>query len=238
MRARALAVLRRAVPPGSRVIDLGCGPGTDAQALADAGYRVTAVDWSPSMVSEARQRVARAGLAGRVTVERLGIHELDQLPAGRFDAAWSDFGPLNCVPDLPAAARLIAGRLRPGGVLAASVIGRIVPWELALFAAKRDWSRARVRFARGFVAVPLDGGQVWMRYFRPAEFEQPFRRAGFERLSLRALGVLAPPPYLEAFARRHPRLVRALMRLEDAVAGWPGIRGCGDHFLIVLRRRT
>ena len=168
--------------------------GGDSAALAKAGYRVTAIDWSPNMVEQARARMASAGVSDRVTVQHLGIHQLERLPSDVFDAAYSNFGPLNCVPDLSAAARQIAARLKPGGVLIASVIGRVCPWELVLYATRGDWDRARIRFAADSVRVPLNGQTVWTRYYRPAEFEQFFVAAGFTRLSLRALGLCAPPP--------------------------------------------
>src|SRR4029077_192501 len=113
------------------------------------------------MVEQARARVSAAGMSRQVTVQHLGIHQLERLPLGIFDAAYSNFGPLNCVPDLSAAATQIAGRLRPGGVIVASVIGRICPWELALYLARRNWDRARVRFAANSVGVPLNGETVW-----------------------------------------------------------------------------
>ncbi len=237
MRRRALATLAGALPAGGHVLDLGCGPGTDEDTLVSLGYRVTAIDWSPAMVDEARRRVAAAGLSDRVDVHRLGIDDIDHLDPQVFDGAWSNFGALNCVPDLPAAARAIARRVRPGGVLVASVIGRVCPWEIGLYLARGDWRRARVRFSRAFVAVPLDGRRIWTRYYSPAEFERVFAAAGFERQSRRALALLAPPPYLEGFTTRHETLVGALWGLEDRLAHLPGIRAWGDHFLVVMKRR-
>ena len=236
MRARTIDAITRAVSPGGHLLDLGCGPGRDAAALAAAGYRVTAVDWSPAMIGQTRHRITGAGLEGRVHVRHLGIHELDQLDTAPFDGAYSDLGPLNCVPDLDAAARTLAAQLRPGGVLVASVIGRFCPWELALYAARRNWTRATIRFAPGPVAVPLDRRIVWTRYLWPSEFEAAFCRAGFTRVSLRALGLAVPPPYLEHFSNRHPRLRSALERVDDAIGAWPVFRHWGDHFLIVLKK--
>ena len=115
MRERVLAEVSRRVASRGRILDLGCGPGADDEWLARAGYRVTAIDWSPHMVEQARARMAAAGLSGQVRLQHLGIHQLDRLPIGVFDAAYSNFGPLNCVPDLSAAATEIAARLRPGG---------------------------------------------------------------------------------------------------------------------------
>jgi SAM-dependent methyltransferase len=237
MRQRTLAAVVRSVPLGARLLDLGCGPGADAEQMARAGYAVTAIDWSPAMAGEAAGRARRAGLEGRIDVKHLGIHELDRLTPDRFDGAWSNLGPLNCVPSLEDAAALIAERLRPGGVLVASVIGRICPWEIALFASRGDWRRIGVRFARGAVSVPLEGHTVWTRYYTPRAFTRAFKAAGFRRVELRALGLCVPPPYAQAFADRHPALVSRLQAVDDAIGAWPIARGFGDHFLIVLRKR-
>jgi SAM-dependent methyltransferase len=236
MRARLHRTVQALVPAGAHLLDLGCGPGTDAAVLAERGYRITAIDWSPAMVDEARRRVGGRRAGARVDVHHLGIHEIDRLDAAPFEAAYSNFGPLNCVADLPAAARRIADRLQPGGVLIASVIGRICPWELALYVARGELSRAAIRLRRGLVAVPLDGGTVWMRYFHPREFAAIFAAAGMTCVSVRALGLFVPPPYLHAFAERHPALVARLQRADDRLGAWPVLRGWGDHFLIVLRK--
>jgi SAM-dependent methyltransferase len=237
MRRRVLAEVDRRVARPGRILDLGCGPGADDEWLARAGYRVTAIDWSPQMVEQARARITAAGLSREVSIQHLGIHQLEQLPVGVFDAAYSNFGPLNCVPDLSAAATEIASRLRPGGILIASVIGRVCPWELALFTVRGDWGRARVRFAVDPVKVPLNRQTVWTRYYMPAEFERQFAGAGFVRVSLRGLGICAPPPYLNGFAERHPGITQLLHRVDDVVGAWPGLRNWGDHFLVVMRKR-
>jgi hypothetical protein len=67
--------------------------------------------------------------------------------------------------------------------------------------------------------------------------ERAFLAAGFERRSLRSLGLLVPPPYLQGFASRHGRLLRALESLEDRIAALPGLRQWGDHFLLVMAKR-
>jgi SAM-dependent methyltransferase len=236
MRQRVLETVLEFVPAESHLLDLGCGPGADEVALARAGYRITAIDWSPAMVRAALARISEAGLDGRVKVQQLGIHEIDRLEAAAFDAVCSNFGPLNCVPDLAAVARDLATRLRPRGMMVASVIGRICPWEVALFLSRGDWPRVRVRFARGLVAVPLEGQRVWTQYYTPAAFLRPFQQAGFSLVRLRALGLLTPPPYMQAFAARHPTLVERLQVIEDRIGTWPGVRQCGDHFLMVLRK--
>jgi SAM-dependent methyltransferase len=238
MRARVHATIDAHTPAGSHLLDLGCGPGTDAVSLGTRGYRVTATDWSPAMIEQTRRRVRDAQLGGAVDVQHVGIHEIDRAEPldARFDAAYSNFGPLNCVADLPAAATRIVNRLKPGGVLVASVIGRICPWEMALYASRGDFARAGVRFRRGLVPVPLDGETVWTTYIAPVEFQRTFVAAGMARVSLRALGLFVPPPYMDAFAARHPALLAGLQRADDRCGAWPLLRGWGDHFLVVMRK--
>lgn len=232
------AVLERLRTTSSEqsLLDLGCGPGQDAEFFARRGDRVMAIDWAPGMVEEARQRVARAGLSASVDILHVGIHQLDRLSGHLFDGIYSNLGPLNCVPDLSAAARAIFGLLRSRGWLITSVIGRVCPWELMLFAVTRNWTRSRLRFDKAAVPVPLERRTVWTRYYAPSEFRAAFEAAGFQHAWHRGLGLLVPPPYMLAFAERHPRLIDVLQAAEDHIAAWPGVREWGDHFLIVMRK--
>src|SRR5947209_5830963 len=46
---------------GQRVLDGGCGPGFLHRRLAARGVRLTALDFSPGMIQEARDQAARFG---------------------------------------------------------------------------------------------------------------------------------------------------------------------------------
>lgn len=236
MRALTRRALACRLRPGSRVLEIGCGPGLDAVALARAGYRVTAIDWSPKMVALARERIAAALCAHRATARLLGLHQLDALPPEGFEAVFSNLGAFNCAPDLETVAASVAGRLRPGGLVVASVMGRLCPWDWVLSLARGRWRRAFVRLHRPPVAVPFHGHTVWTRYYTPAAFVRAFARAGFVLDALRSLALFTPPPYLDGWARRHPRLVATLLALDTRLAARPILRQFGDHFLVVLRR--
>ncbi|WP_031078314.1 class I SAM-dependent methyltransferase [Streptomyces sp. NRRL S-118] len=54
-------VERGVVPPGGRVLDLGCGPGRNALYLAGRCFDVDAVDLSPQAIAWARERAREAG---------------------------------------------------------------------------------------------------------------------------------------------------------------------------------
>jgi len=237
MRSEMWRWLDATFAPGSRLLDLGCGTGLDAVRMARLGHEVTASDWSPGMAQRTLERARREGLGERVHAVHVGAHELSRLEgAGRFDGAYSNLGALNCVPELAAVARECGRLVRPGGALVFTVIGRLCPWEIAHYARRGSWARIGVRFARRLVPVGMNARTVWTRYYGPREFYRPFR-ADFCLAHFRGLCLFAPPPYLTQVRARHPAGYARLWRLDRRAAGWPLLRGMGDHFLIVMLRR-
>lgn len=77
-----LAELARHVPPGSRVLDYGCGIGSDGLALLEAGYRVELADFDNPSVRYLRWRLRHRGLAAPV-------HDLEGKVPGGFDAVYA-----------------------------------------------------------------------------------------------------------------------------------------------------
>ncbi|MFC6886778.1 MULTISPECIES: methyltransferase domain-containing protein [Actinomadura] len=104
------------IRPGHAVLDVGCGPGTDLPALAEAAGpsgEVTGVDREPAMVDEARRRTA--GLPG-VRVLPGDAHALP-LGAGSVDRARMDRVMMH-LDDPARALGALRGVLRPGGLAA------------------------------------------------------------------------------------------------------------------------
>ena len=238
MRDTMWTELDRRFARNAQLIDLGCGTGLDAVHLAQSGRSVLATDWSPAMVARTADRAARAGLSARIDARRVGAHELEQIDrhdVNGYDGAYSNFGPLNCVPDLAALSVQCARLLRPGGKLVFSVIGRLCPWEYLHYRWRRP-ERAKIRAASGPVAVSMNRQTIWTRYFKPLEFYSDFA-SHFDLLAYRALSLFVPPPYLVHWHDHYPRLIDMLGRLDDATGGWPILRNAGDHFLIVMRRK-
>lgn len=106
------------MPPAARVLDLGCGTGLAARAIARrAGFRgkVTGVDLSPYLVAAAQRLASEEGLGDRVEFRAGDVRRLD-LDEGRFDALVAHT-LLSHVED-PKSVVLQAARLvRPGGTL-------------------------------------------------------------------------------------------------------------------------
>lgn len=202
--------------PGARVLDLGCGTGADARILGGLGYAVTAVDGSAGMVAVARGR----GVDARV----VPLSRLDELRAsGPFDGLLSDFGALNCAPDLRALD--LASLLRPGGVAVIVTISPACPAE-ALALCARGRPRAAWRRRRSG-RVPVGEGEATVRYWSLPELVAGF--APLRLLDVEALGALFPPPDLG-------EAPGPLLTLDAALGRLPGVRRWGDHTLTVWER--
>jgi S-adenosylmethionine-dependent methyltransferase len=123
-------------------LDVGCGQGTQALALAARGIAVTGLDPSRDLLAVLEHDAAERGCA----VETIpgGIDDLHDLLSGRlFDLACAH-GVLMYLPDAPAALATLAGRVRPGGRVSFTVRNGDA---LALRPALRgDWPAALAAF--------------------------------------------------------------------------------------------
>jgi 2-polyprenyl-3-methyl-5-hydroxy-6-metoxy-1,4-benzoquinol methylase len=238
MRSEMWRWLDATFAPHSRLIDIGCGTGLDAIRMAQLGHRITAIDWSPQMAHRTAERASGAGVAECVQTVAIGAQELSQLEGtALYDGAYSNLGPLNCVPGLDEVSRQCARLLKPGAALVFTVIGRVCPWEMVHYILKGRWARARIRYAPDFVAVGMNKRTIWTHYYQPREFYRYFQ-GEFELQEYRGLCTFAPPPYLTWMRDRHPRWYDRLWRLDRRLSGFPLLRDIGDHFLMVMKRRA
>ena len=98
--------------PDQQVLDVGCGVGTSAIAIARRfGATVTAVDLSPIMLTRARSNVQHAGLIGQVTVSLGDILALD-FPDHTFDRVVAE--AVTMFVDRPRAVRELLRVCKPG----------------------------------------------------------------------------------------------------------------------------
>jgi SAM-dependent methyltransferase len=102
---------------GRRVLEIGCGIGTDTMNFARAGAQVTAVDLSGASLEVAKQRAAVFGLSDRVRFLQADAERLTELlPGETFDLVYS-FGVIHHSPHPERIIGQIGRLLKPGGTL-------------------------------------------------------------------------------------------------------------------------
>jgi SAM-dependent methyltransferase len=121
--------------PGARILDVPCGYGRHASALARRGFRVLGVDLSRAMIAEARRRFATGS---RLTFVRRDMRRIAF--RDEFDAVinlYTSFGYFTPAQN-QAVLRRMARALRPGGTLL--VDHRDPAYDATL--PRRPWYRA------------------------------------------------------------------------------------------------
>ena len=112
-----LEALDRHAPVPGKALDLGCGPGIHSVALAQRGWRVTAVDVAPGAISMATRFATRA----KARIEFVNCDVLGFRPIkGAYDLV-HDRGFLHTLPksDRRKWRKVVATALRPGGIVIA-----------------------------------------------------------------------------------------------------------------------
>jgi SAM-dependent methyltransferase len=187
--------------PGMRVLDVGCGPGRHALALARRGLTVVGVDHSPEFVALARDAAAEDGLTA--TFHELDVRDLAY--DAEFDAAiclcQGGFGLLGGRDEAAVFAR-IASTLQPGGRLALSAFS-------AAFVLRNLEAGEEFDLATGVLhetATVRDPGgreeefELWTTCFTVRELELLARSAGLDVVAVHGVtpgAYRAQPPALD-----------------------------------------
>lgn len=144
---------------GTQLLDVGCGSGYFARAMAERGASVTAFDLSPRMIEHAK----RGG--GDIAYEVLDATMVgEHYAAASFDVVTACMA-LQDMPDVPAVLRGIARVMKPNGRCVASIEHPCTSTPY------REWQRDRER------------RKQWLcidRYFEHAAMDYTWKRWSYE----------------------------------------------------------
>jgi ubiquinone/menaquinone biosynthesis C-methylase UbiE len=223
--------------PGSRVLEIGCGTGLTAVALARRGFHVDATDSVAGMLERTRRRAAEAGVADRLRTFVADAESLD-LEDQSFDLALA----VGVAPWVRSPLRMVQEMQRvlvAGGYLLITADNRMRLTHLldpvcnpALAPVVGPLGRLLVRLRlRRLTDHPPRAAM-----HRPAEVDGWLRAAGFTKVSGSTLGfgpfTLLGNPVLPA--RAALRLHRTLDGLADR--GLPGLRAAGTQYVVLARK--
>lgn len=113
--SRRLDAFLHLLPPGARILELGCGGGRDSEEMLARGFRLDATDGVPEIARMAEERIGRP-------VRVMRFDEIDAVE--EYDGVWAQACLLHVPrPALPGILSLIFRALKGGGVHSASFKG-------------------------------------------------------------------------------------------------------------------
>ncbi|MBI2398324.1 MAG: bifunctional 2-polyprenyl-6-hydroxyphenol methylase/3-demethylubiquinol 3-O-methyltransferase UbiG [Xanthomonadales bacterium] len=187
---------------GARVLDLGCGGGILAEALAAEGADVLGIDAAGEQIEIAKLHALESG--ARVQYRHVDAEQLAAELPGAFDAICC----MEMLEHVESPDRVLAAcatLLKPGGQLFLSTINRTArSFALAIVAAEH------------LLQLLPKGTHRHELFIRPSELAAGLRHAGLE---LRALEGLQYDPFRRKSWRNADVAVNYLAHAEKAVAG-------------------
>tara|TARA_R110000764_G_scaffold34761_2_gene77522 strand:+ start:2756 stop:3463 length:708 start_codon:yes stop_codon:yes gene_type:complete len=158
---------------GKEVLDIGCGGGILAEAMAQRGATVTGIDMGEAPLSVARLHQLESGVV--VDYQQTTAEEFAELHAGRFDVV-TCLEMLEHVPDPSSVIRACAKLVKPGGHVFFSTINRNP--KSFLFA---------IIGAEYVLRMLPRGTHEFAKFIRPAELGAWSREAGLNLLDMTGL---------------------------------------------------
>jgi 2-polyprenyl-6-hydroxyphenyl methylase/3-demethylubiquinone-9 3-methyltransferase len=160
-----LAYLRQRVDlAGQQVLDVGCGGGILAEAMARAGARVTAIDMAPAGLIAARRHMQAGGL--KIDYRQTTAEDLARQAAGEFDIVTC----MELVEHVPEPASIVraCGRLaRPGGSVFFATVNRT--WLARLLV---------IGVSEYVLGIVGKGTHTYQKFVQPAELAAWGRAGG------------------------------------------------------------
>ncbi len=227
--------LRMRFRPGDRVLDIGCGTGTDAIFLAKHGVHLTSLDISSCMVETAAAKVRAAGVEDRVQVGVLDFRNLPP-PDHLFDGAFSNFDTLNYADDLSGFADRIGGQLRPGAPLLCLLLNPLCLWEIVYFLLSLQPVRAFRRLTQRGRDLMVGQEPLALTLYYPRALVRKLAR-DFRLRGITGTGIFLPPAGFRGESRLWQPAIPVAAALERATRSrYPFYNFC-DHYLIDLERK-
>jgi ubiquinone/menaquinone biosynthesis C-methylase UbiE len=130
-----------------RALDLGCGDGTTAVPLANAGADVLGIDIARNLVEAGNRRAAELGLSSRLRFQEGDACRLEGIADGSFDLLVSVFGAMFAPKPLEVAQEMVRV-VKPGGRI---VMGNWIPNDPTSFVSQL------LKISSSFTPPPPEG---------------------------------------------------------------------------------
>ena len=226
VRKHALKYLR----PNDKILELNSGTGLDAVFFAEKGFDVHCTDLSDGMIEQIKLKTAKLNLPGNITYQQCSYTELDKVKDKKFDFIFSNFGGLNCIPDLKEVTKFFPNLLNKNGRACLVILPPVCPWELIqIFRGK--FTFAFRRFGKDGTLANVEGIKFQTYYFSTKDLMKALGKE-FRLLKSKGLGIFTPSPQMEKIPKLFPGFTIMLNRIDETVSGIFPFNRIGDHIIV------
>jgi hypothetical protein len=169
-------------------------------------------------------------LENLISVKKCSYTKLDTLTESGFDYIFSNFGGLNCIPDLKEVFKSFSGLLKKNAIVTLVIMPPACPWEwIDLFKGRVKY--AFRRFSRNGTRAQLEGEKFLTWYFSPSKVKRDLGK-DYKLLKLEGLGSIIPPPSYSGFPARYPLLFKTLLWFDIRLKDFYPFNRWADHYII------
>ena len=227
----------QSLPTGSRVLDVGCGPGDLTLSLLHKGFDVSAVDISQCMVNTATRSINDQGFPKWCQISLGDIEELE-FDDGYFDVVVAS-GVLEYQKEDQQSLHEMHRVLKNDGYLILNVTNRFCPNRIMglPYQWSKKWgpTRAVLDFMKSRVLGKGPTNPLpFFRAHSPGKFNHTLSEAGFRKLYHNYFHFSPlPPPFSALFGIIISPISTLMEKLTQSPIGFLG----GGYIVIAQRRR-
>ncbi len=239
LRQRTVDYMKRVFPPGSWLLEIGCGSGIETMKMLNEGYRIHAIDASPEMIRILESKAHSTGRSSLLSTQAMKASSLGTMSPvenkAQFDGAFSNFGALDCEDDPEPIMGYLEKMIRPGGKLFLGIYNPLSLVDKICSLLELDFpamlSRLKYPALHEISSLPVD---AW--FHSHWKIVMAAQRHGFRKKAYFGLGVLFPTIGHNGIVSRLSRHTSSLISADRILGGlWP-IKALSDIQIILLEK--
>ena len=239
LRERSITLMKTYFPPSRRLMEIGSGTGTETLEMLKDGYEITAVDISENMNSILKKKAMEAKVSHLLRTLTVKASDLinyeEEFIHKPFDGLYSNYGALNCEPDIESIIEIIHKIVKPHGKVVLGIFNKFCLIEMT---AHMIGLKPRRVFERFSTKIPEGSSRFCIDVYpySPAYLKRLFLKR-FDIEMIYGCPVILPPSNYSSLIKG--RISEERVKKIDIFFSklWP-FKYMGDHTLYFLSNKN
>lgn len=237
LRERSLSTMSKVFDRPSRLLEIGCGTGTETIELLRRGHNVLATDISQKMLEIVSQKAKNLNLESKLTTIKLNAENIEYLidiyGRSSFDGIYSTYGAINCIREIGQLPFKLHSLLNSNGKLVMGIYNKLCAIEIGGYLAKLKpfsaFKRLRSTIPEGDSRFCIDIYAYTMQEI--LKLFNPFFKLEYKE----GVPVIILPSNFIKYTRKFNARIEELKKIDSWLGKkWP-FSMLGDHFILVMK---